>query len=145
MSKKRKHLRREREVLRSLAASWLVLRVQRAEERSLTVSMLTTCCSLMSAEQDGGSRQLSQAAVESSGPPAAAALVSTLCHSEAPLLYYPLLTFLGNQDWDLIRRRSRLTSFCKNEDFSLADNLCNDDSGWRQSNNTLYEGACSVS
>ena len=55
MSKKRKHLRREREVLRSLAASWLVLRLQRAEERSLTVSIVATCCSLRSStRQDGG-------------------------------------------------------------------------------------------
>ena len=53
MSKKRKHLRRESEVLSSLAASWLVLRLHKAEERSLTVSILTTCCSLAGAEQDG--------------------------------------------------------------------------------------------
>ena len=54
MSKNKKHRRREREVLRSLAASWLVLRLQRAEERSLTVSIVATCCSLRSTKQDGG-------------------------------------------------------------------------------------------
>ena len=124
MSKKRKHLRREREVLRSLAASWLVLRLQRAEERSLTVSIVATCCSL-SLRQDGGE------AVESGScsPTAALALESTPLLWDAPTISY-------NQDC-LIRTR----------EVAVADKLsvilsfvCNsrpvDDSGCVENNTT---------